>query len=138
LFWVQGEFRNTASHSSPHLTEHLAFRSCAPARIPFCDTTPKHTLRSPFSQYPSTPGSRFVSCTRSRSLTVAISMRSTVVLRLCLKFGPVGGGGGVCSSYNVGPKPTLLTVPHIRHANTPVLEFEAAIHEVNFNHVTCT
>jgi len=104
--------------TSPRRTSNLSL-SCT-RHILFCHTTPKHTLRSPFSQYPPTPGSRFVSYTRSRSLTVAISVRSTVVLRLCLKFGLVGGGGGVCSSYDVGPGPTLLTVPCIRHARTRI------------------
>jgi len=65
---------------------------------------------------------------------VAISVRCTVVPRLCLKFGLVGGGGGICSSYDVGPGsgPTLLPVPRIRHART---RFGVVVFAMYFDHV---
>ena len=102
--------------TSPRQTSNLSL-SCT-RRIPFCHTTPR-THPALFLLSMPTPGSCFVSCTCSCSLIVAISVRSTVVL-LCLKFGLVGGGGGVCSSYDVGPGPTSFTVPRIRHTRTRI------------------
>jgi len=108
-------------HTPPRRTSNLSL-SCT-RRIPFCYATPEHTLRSSFSRYPPTPGSRFMSHTHSRSLTVVISVGSTVVLRQCLKFGLVGRGGGVCSSCDVGPGPGLHHSQCLAF-DTPVLEFE--------------
>ena len=100
-------------HTSPRRTSNLSLSRTR--HIPFCHTTPEHTLHSSFSRYPPLHVMHAFPL-----FIVAISVRCMVVQKLSPKFGLVGGGGGVCSSYDVGPGsgPTLLPVPRIRHART--------------------
>jgi hypothetical protein len=106
-------------HTSPRRTSNLSL-SCT-RRIPFCYAS--------FSRY--SPTTTPESChSRAPALIVAIPVMFTVGQKLS----PVGGGRGVCCSYDVGPGsgPTLLPVPRIRHART---RFGVVVPAMYFDHI---